>query len=1026
MNMFNKNEPEGISAEPKRDEIVYRYLLTLTDLSFQESKIQEKPGKSYSITSIAEQWGMDRMFITRVMKNIIPNELSNQYSPSPKLDIDKLVEILSSLRSFRIKNNKVKKISRLEITKALRLFAQLSANQEEKLGLSKNGSQILLQQLDDNINELDSDLIPEIVKKIYGFLLEGKFSGFERGDASKINLGNKKEDEEKYIKQEIRNIMTQLPAGIVNKYYRKIILEKKKIEAESGLDAFEFFHDPKQEKVVNSRRISRSTLQILIKSVIDNEILTDELPIYIKYIEINKNRGLPLFLDDTNNVGGVLNNDLQKGKSQSEMIGDIQSLKNLFSYTVKVHFYIRVENYSSELAGKDKDLSIDNHPSGGKCINFFEEVTGVGSPLSHIIAAINRILLWDIPLLKDYVPIAKNIIIDTKVLGHSSNSTIWGHNVICLCKSQDVNYAMKNNKPYDKYFNTQDYASGDYCGFDLLEVAGKAAFYARLRAIKQTGLSSKQYIEQVIDKIREISAFRKAKNMLHSYPFSKLEMEYYIENSIFKYGEYRRKDVCKGELDFGEDANDWSLVAYQAHLSIAEAYLKEGLYKVGKKYLDVLQKHLIKNEGTEPEIKDGIDPLIVSKYYLSMFRYYYLRDESNDQSQAKEMLKEGKKCFELYVSICHAIDELPHVNFYNSFYIMSRICAHEAKLYLFKNRNEDMIKGNLEEALYQFEKARIYAARDGDSALYSIWSAYQSWCYVMRAYLSDSSQKEHSLKWADKILKHALVCYSEKGRACYEEIKANSGKEKESKDHSKISIEPIPLIQETIIPTGSIGFNDDRTILTIDMSIFSWEYSKDFGQGNNKNTYLFGVQSTILLFARGMIKLCQDNDELLKEIEVAEKYFNYSWNIAEEQLQINNDGQSFRRGYKCSEDKMMQEYLNEFSIGSLYPHRFTQFADLGKIFAIVCLVIVSKYKEKKTSDDDMKINFLISRLKGDNFNDPTKVFGQKSYNVHLKEVYEKFAEYIRQFRSEKVESDITTLRNNLVSKVFTIILARKC
>jgi hypothetical protein len=221
--MLDRNESQNILMALSRDEIVYHYLLTLTDLSIPESNIQKKTNKKYSVTSITEQWGTDRMFVTRVMKNIIPSDSADKYAPLPKLDIDKLVEILSSLRTFWTERNSPKRIGRLEIVKALRLFSQLSTIQEESLALNKNGSQVLLQQLEDNINDLDYNLIPETVKNTYNFFINEKLRGFERENYYKSIV-----DEEEYIKNEIKDIIDLCSEEMVNEYYKKIVLEKNR------------------------------------------------------------------------------------------------------------------------------------------------------------------------------------------------------------------------------------------------------------------------------------------------------------------------------------------------------------------------------------------------------------------------------------------------------------------------------------------------------------------------------------------------------------------------------------------------------------------------------------------------------------------------------------------------------------------------------------------------------------------------------------------------------------------------------
>jgi hypothetical protein len=1054
------------TSNRQRDRGVYEYLLTLTDLVKPAKKARNTQNKKsrYSISSIASQWGIERMAVSRIMDCIYPEIPTDKHEPTlPRLDLDRLVTILSTLRNYWLEKssaepqNRGRRITRLEIVKAIRLFCQLSPAEQSKLALTTYPSKILLRQLEDNINDLRQELIPEVIAKLYQYFMSLKLECFDREDRN----SNDKIFEKRIVEAEYRKALNlnndeNIDPEKFNHFHEKIKIESSKIEIESGFDRFDYLNRSQavnlQENLNESSYLSKSAARILSKSVIENKILTNQLPIYLKFIEIKKNRALPLYLDDdglNKNETGVLNHEYHEEEliqgTEKESMLRIKSLKNLFSYTVKVHFYLKLpKDYISDPKKRDRDLSVDRHPDGGMCVNFFEEVTGVGSPLSHVIAAINRVLLWDIPLLKEYIPIAKNIVIENKALGSSPNSTIWGHNVVCLCKREDykaTNSINEKNKKenYHLIFNTQEYATGDYCGFDLLEVVGKSAFYARLRAIKQTGINERDYMSQVLNRIREVNAFKKSENLLNFYPFSLLAMEEQIESSIFNGGKYRQTNKTQNNIEFIEPSDTrWSMVAYEAHLAIAEAYLKEGLYEVGKKYLNTLNDHITRHEFF-------IDSLIIAKYYLSMFRYEYLIDRNADSTNAKKMLKKSKEYLDRYINKCHAIDELPQVNFNSFFYILSRACAHEAKIHIFMNRRTDKEtrKQELRHATCSFEKSRIYAAREGNASLYSMWSAYQSWCYIMSAYIDgiDKKQKTEYLGWANKLLDHALVCYSENGHKCYEAIKANAGKTKpelygiNDNEDDNVHIEPIPFIKE-VDTVDDMGYDDGKEnkqkVLALDMSVFTWKYPENFGQGYRENTYLFGMPSAVFLFVMGLKELCQDKVSKEK-IKTAEQYFNYSWSIAEDGLEkkapSTDDNQ---KKTKCFKRRFKDDNFNgikEFSIGGLYPHRMTQFADFGKMFAIVCEIIIAKSNniidEKKLEYLKSKIKYLDDSMNGNNFRHHN-VLTQEKYNIHLKEIYDQFRAYVDlDFKTINVNvQNINVVRDKIVSDIFQIITTR--
>jgi hypothetical protein len=1102
MSKQDKDELDTLNTQvPRRDPdrsrdiLIYQYLLKLTDGSeYLPEELPSEKGKS-----ISQQWRTNKMFVQRVLWNLFPdkypereNQAGKQNTGLPSLDLDKLVNILSGLQEYwRKQPLKSRKITRLDIVKILRLFGQLSPDQESKLGLQVNQSKILLQRIEDSINNLKPEVIPEITAKIYKYFLDAKADAVEEGQ--NLDRFEKEKRIKKYLfnalnHKEIILVKDNEDNSIIKETLAKIELEANKIKIENGFNRYEFYRSSSEEELDDqSPYLSKSVMDVLIKSVSENETLTDEFPIYIKYIEVKKNRALPLYLDrDVNlyysraddemtgghNESGVLNyelhdkkhkeykdlknkkNDVTEEVDSVESVLSIGSLKNLFSYTVKVHFYVKLpKDYSRDRIGQTKNLDIDIHPDGNQLIvNFFEEVTGVGSLLAHIIAAINRALIWDIKLLNQYVPIVKNININDTVSGSSPNSTIWGHNVVCLCKRDDVKESINKDKQYDEMFNTQEYACGDYCGFDILEVMARSAFYARLRAIKQTGINSEQYVKQCLNRISEVNSLRKAQSLLDNYPFSSLAMEEYIEKNIFENaGKYQYRELQQEgqniefkELDFS--TTHWSMVAYEAHLAIAEASLKEGLFKKGEKYLDILEKHIDKYE-------DKIDSLFIAKYYLSKFRFYFLTNEDGGNiNESIRMLKESKKCLVRYTKKCHSIDELPQINFYDFFYISSRLCAHEAKIDLFMKREPEVnkIKNNLESAIYSFEKARIYAARQGNVSLYSMWSAYQAWCYIMDAYLTveqDETPKVDKLKMASTLLDHALVCYSENGKKCYEAIKTKAGKIEEYEQYDDAKIQVLPLIQELSERTENRnnkkpGYDNEgkNPVLVLDMSIFSWEYPERFGSSHVGKTFLFGMPSTMLLFSLGMRLLCGENskpENLLIDINKARSFFNYSWSLAEEGLCTTEKPKVYNRRFPKENNSKEQKYklINEASVIGLYPHRMTQFADFGKIFSIVCDLILIIHGKTEESPEVLKerMNFLIAEMEDNQVvnsqEDGVKdygILGQEKYNIHLKVIQKKFKEYKERLTGSyydlsAIQLDVLKLRNKIVREVFHII-----
>ncbi|MEC4819984.1 MAG: hypothetical protein SAK29_42950, partial [Scytonema sp. PMC 1069.18] len=451
---------------------------------------------------------------------------------------------------------------------------------------------------------------------------------------------------EEYYQNIDENFKIQKIQNLVNKVQREI----NRIELQCGLRQVQSLLRDKNpdETQLDTSSLPQSFIQHLTRSIVENEILTDEFPINLKYIEIEKTQPLPLYLKTEEQTTGVLNPRLLESSEDSE---DVNGVQKQFVYKIKVHFYVKFPaKYCSFFPNDYYEISYFN--TSDKKLEFFEEITGIGSPIYNIIAVINRVLLWDIPCLKEYLPVARNIATNNEFFG--SPSLVWSYNLVNLCKKEDIEKAIHSQKSYDEIVSSYEPAFGEYCGFDLVEVAAKAALHARLRAIKQTGINPTTYLTQLCHRVEEINALRKAENYLNFYPFSLKAMEGYLNQTIFK----NRYRDCDNEYNFTDKSSEyfWSSVAYDAHLTITEAYLKEGLYRIAKKYLDVLKPHI---ESFKKGKNQFLNDLMLAKYEVCKFRYHYLTDledsESrqlhNDRSSAIQAAITSLNCAEEYLKI---------------------------------------------------------------------------------------------------------------------------------------------------------------------------------------------------------------------------------------------------------------------------------------------------------------------------------------------------------------------------------------
>ncbi len=497
----DSNNCRRLEKDQERDKSVYKYLLDcLTDLEIKQE--DSKPNES----SIAKQWGQqeNRIFIRRVLRSVLPQYYDTQEKESdekkqsktvPGLTLNKLVAILSAIQKYKeeqrkevlkLSPNQVPQLlSRTDKLRAFRKFFQLSIEEKQSLRLPTDPGETLLQELFDTVTDPVKGLKPEDiiifykkVKKDYHALKKIEFN-----HDSEIKNISQKDVYQKNIQFYVTNILQEHYQGLdpivkqhkITDLVNKVCREISRIELQCGLKQVKSLlnetHNAENSQK-NSLYLPDSFVEHLTRSIVENEILTDELPINIKYFEIKKVQPLPLHINTENNQSGLLNSLFINGNEELE---DVTSLQTQFAYKVTVHFYIKVpDDYKPKFRGL-YNQSIFNKKENK--LEFFEEITGVGSPIFHITAIINRVLLWNIPKLQEYCPIPRNIVKKNEFFSnHNFPNLVWSYNLINLCKNTDIQRAVKENKIYDGVVGNYEPAYGEYCGFDVVEVAAKAAF----------------------------------------------------------------------------------------------------------------------------------------------------------------------------------------------------------------------------------------------------------------------------------------------------------------------------------------------------------------------------------------------------------------------------------------------------------------------------------------------------------------------------------------------------------------------
>lgn len=1085
-----------------RDKAVYQYLLSLTNLEVSTSK-QGRSHKKLSQpneSSIAKQWGMERIFVRRVLRSVLRDQYypDENEQPVPGLTLGKLVKILTALQTYwdeqraTTPDRKVPRIlTRAEKLRALQKFFQLSRTEREALNLPIHPADVLFQRLlEDATDPIKGISFEEAVQLYKAFLRRTALANHLTQLTESTHLD----------RQSIRSLIEATIDSLIQQYFNgldgkrksakvaelveKVEREISRIEFQAGIKQAEALltkqlHSKRHEKYTDY--LTPHFIQRLTRSVIENEILTDEFPIYFKYFEIEKMHPLPLYVQREGQESGLLNPQLLEPEEDQD---SINGLERQFAYKVKVHFYIKLpDSYETEFP----NVITIKQELGYKRLDFSEEITGIGSPLSHIIAVINRVLIWDIPILQDYLPIPDEILSNDELVGGSNHGPVWSYSLVKLYKFEDIARAIDEQITCEQVATASETAYGEFCGFDLIEVSVKAALHARLRLIQQLGVDRQRYLQELCHRIEEHGAFKRAETRLSLYPFSLRAMEGELEETIFR-NRYRRREQ---DFQFVEHhpGKPWSVIAFEAHLKIADANLKEGLYRVAKRYLDAVTPYFRENSAC------FLGNAIFAKYYLCWFRYHYLSDLDDPECpypdryqavrSAEESLEAAQKCLDDRLARYCKLNELPQSNFHPHFHLLARIHAHRAKLHIFfpDYTRQSGKWQSLLEPVRLLEKARICSARDGDPTLYAQWSAYQSWCYLMVAYLGEhyaiatpEFSREICIDWAKRLIDHALLCYASTGRTCYQQIKDNAGREtayssdsslktpiaddldgqpktiqddgkKYYEPYGKTKVQVVPLIKELSAQDHQEQIYDPRNnILSLDMSIL-----KDIRAKEEDSIYLFGSTSSIILFAMGMLELCQESQQaerLLHAIKhKALRMFTYCWAIASDGTRRNQapgeaDTVILDRAFAEPDEKTEASPSGDLLVRGLYPHRFTQFADLGKILVVVCkllLVIadpsVQDYYQTKGEWEAVdpavhkslrEITRLMSELRSNNQFPTPETLGQKRYNGHLAEHFKNMEQYfgkmIMQLKAGKLKSlNLIECRNQLLVDIFKMI-----
>ncbi len=989
--------------DKKRDKAIYRYLFNSFAIVRDKNALERDKKENINFRQTARRFGQDNSDFTLRIYNDI-HDITQNYSAA-KLTTGKLVELITGL--YKGGNNELDKSHRSDeqIPKLLKLediltvfkkLTELSSEEKERLGLSNFTEELLLQQILLNLGIYHKQINKETVLKLYKASIGLNFEIATDITSSSENYVNS------LIRQTAEDILSYIPPQWSHKQKKINDLTKK---VESAIEQIEFQagiknNDELIKQDFTKKYLTPNFIKAITRSVIENQILNEDFPIYIRSFKIEQLQPLPLRVQY-----GLLNPELLLTEEKINNSG----LESQYAYKVTVHFCLK------KTTGESQD--------------FYVTSSGVGGQLSQIVKVINKALFWDIECFRDkYFPIVHDLIINHEIIQNSMTSPVWAHSLVQLCTLDSIQDALINNNKYEQISFLDEVGRGDYCTFDFLEAAGKSALQARLKAIKNTGEDPSKYLRNLGERVQRVDLLNKAESYLNFYPFSLNAMESHLEESLLK-------------SPLNDRINLQTLCHYDAYISIIDGYLTEGLYRNAYRilkqisHLKEISEKVIKwdigesvfnsNEGGSDKFKFFSSVLLI-RYSLSRANYFYLLDTKDNKKPeyidpephnyeratyvklAWQSLKDAETHLKIRIKKYHCINEVSQSLFHPYFLLLSNINFLRAKLFLFfpqdainniddgdsplKDKNYGFHYGRI----YFLEKARLDAARNGESELYSCYTAYQSWGYIMAGYLvkvdnsiilgtgnqqiSVNFEKNNCLRLAKILIEHSLKSYAETGRKAYYQIKEKSGVTS-IRSYGNRKIENIPPIRETERDSCSEnseeclqGFHEN--ILYIDMSLLWIQELNGQELDYSEKIYLFGTKACTILFSLGSYELCSplgqsiypdnEKDDWQTKILRAYRLFSYAWAIAEDGGKtVIEDGEP--KKYGIERPDFRERHLRDpheyhspevDSVRDLYPHRITEIADLGRVYATACNLILmyisTQDNEQEERRDDIR------------------------------------------------------------------------
>lgn len=872
--------------------------------------------------------------------------------------------------------------------------------------------------------------------------------------------------------------------------FKKVTREINRILIKTGASQLELGKiDSKADYI--GKYLPYSFIKRLTQAVFENELLTEDFPIFIKNVAVERCGPFPLQIASSFDDSGTLSELLLNFKKKTEADPDYTELASHTVAKVTVQLHMRLPDEAEASLSEFSAAPLVREGKRGSELHFEFSSTGIGGTFSHVVKVLNFILLYDIDCLRHYFPIAHEVMMEQDIVRSGAPAPVIAHSLVSLCKVEMLVEAMQASqkkgqlKPYEYFAFNDPVGRGDFCGFDTLTSVANAAFQARLRAIKLTGVLSSEYLNDLRKSVNSYFLFRKARSYLLAYPFSSLAQQSFL---------YQAFGETWDQVLSPEDP----YVYFDMQITVVESFLTEGLYRRAQPYLDKLAAAIesismkgiawYANFGEDTQLEAAqpfriFSGTLLVRYELCQAQFSYLKGEPDD---AWQRLRHAENHVNIRLAKYSLIKEVSQATFHPHYWLLSQIYFLKARLLLFfpfspSGANADRnlrlatdvewggngartLPGVHIGRLHSLEKARLYAACNGDSELYSCTTAYQCCAYLIAAesgvlplqrlgsrefLLTESQAKD----WACRLRNQALIAYAEAGREYYYQIKEKSGISKQRHHNfGKFEIGAVPAIREQRVgeELGLVEFTrkDNQVsekILHLDLSILGLDENQvrgvDSTDERGDTIYLFGMNACYLFFARGMYHLCSnETNEFGEKIAASSvkdwadklaysyRLFSYAWAIADDGGDISvedKDGDEVVRVERpfTVPTAVAQSDKDVASIRDLYPHRITDIASLGRLYAATCAVLrgYTTTDKAKRQQYQTQMTWLLNDLHSEDAcqqSSTQKMLGQQTrYNNHL-------TLYLRRCRRH-IEKEWTVVGNSNVLNDSAIRQRRK-